>query len=239
MERMGHKMSKMYEVVSNFIQLSLLDNFYYVRSWTINVILWLAFRVAAYEIKFNDVKVKTKHNNRLQINLNLDAASDLDLLLKTAESLVKDANARRVIVTDKCKTLFTFNSALLALIAVFQNKTLEFSSFEVYLYYFALFMLVVAIIVLWQYFDVGSEAVISLEQDMIHLDKANLQKSLINSNLNCCTSIDNRTDYLVDIYKTSRFYLMIGFVIMIIVCSHNFYSRVSKAQNIAVANEKQ
>jgi hypothetical protein len=190
-----------------------------------DAIAWSAIRLTGYEVSFKDVKDKTKPDNRRHEDLNLDGAKDLDGLSKHAEAQVKEATARRAIVTDKCKTLFTFNTALLALVAVFQGKTADLTSWEVALFYAAVVTFVVALLVLWTYFDVSGEVVISMHQGLVGLDKADVQKSLINSNLHCATQMDNRTDYLVDLYKTCRFYLMVGFVLLFVVFSHSYFAR--------------
>jgi hypothetical protein len=217
----------MCQCVGNFVQQYILDPFHNARTWLLNAAVWSAIRVAGYEVPFSNVKTKTKPENRRHEDLNLDTARDLDGLSKHAEAQVKEATARRALVTDKCKTLFTFNTALLALIAVFQGRTVDLVSWEVALFYGAVVTFVVALLVLWTYFDVAGEVVIVMDQTLIPLDQADVQKSLINSNLHRATEIDNRNDYLVDLYKTCRFYLMVGFVLLFIVFSHSYFSRSS------------
>ena len=151
--------------------------------------------------------------------------------------MVKEATARRALVTDKCKTLFTFNTALLALIAVFQGKTADLSSREIALFYTAVVAFVVALLVLWTYFDVSGEAVISMDQRLVALDKNEVQKDFINSSVHCATQMDNRTDYLVDLYKTCRFYLMAGFVMLFVVFSHSYVGRAIGTDTEKVINK--
>lgn len=206
-----------------------LDRLYEFRRWLMNAIVWSAIRLAAYEIPFEVVKQRTKPKNREHKDLHLDNAGDLGELLKTAEAQTKEATTRRTIVTDKCKTLFTFNTALLALIAFFQGKISELARWEFVLFYVAVISFLVALLVLWAYFDVGGELVISLKQDLVSLGKDDVQKSLINSNLECASEMDNRTDYLVDLYRTSRFYLMIGFVLLFITFSSKYFFKNSES----------
>src|SRR5437867_927106 len=129
--------------VGNFVQKFVLDPFYYARTWCLNAVVWSAIRLTAYEVPFENVKKKTKPDNRRHQDLNLDAARDLDGLSKHAEAQVKESTARRAIVTDKCKTLFTFNTALLALIAVFQGRIVDLASWEIALFYTAVVAFVV------------------------------------------------------------------------------------------------
>lgn len=215
----------MCRLVGNFLQKYVLDPFYHARTWVVNGVVWSAIRLTAYEVPYANVEKKTKPDNRRHEDHNLDDAKDLEGLSKHAEAQVKEATARRALVTDKCKTLFTFNTALLALIAVFQGKIVDLTSWEVALFYAAVVAFVVALLVLWTYFDVGGEVVIGMDQSLVGLEKADVQKALINSNLHCATQMDNRTDYLVDLYQTSRFYLMVGFVMLFVVFSHGYFAR--------------
>jgi len=200
-----------------------LDGFLYLRTWGLDVIVWLAIRLTAYELTFSQVKEKKKASNRVHVDLNLDSAGDVEGLLSHAKAQVDRAVARRAIVTDKCKTLFTFNTALLALIAIFQGKITELQFWESAVFYAAVVTFVVALLVLWTYFDVSGEIILPLEQRLVPLSKDDLKKSLVNSNLESAADIENRTDYLVDLYKTSRFFLMSGFVLLFIVFSHNYF----------------
>lgn len=223
--------------LGNLLQQHVLDNFYYARVWTLNAIVWSAIRLAAYEVPYECVKARTKPKNRQHDNLNLDNARDLEGLSKHAEAQLKEASARRTLVTDKCKTLFTFNTALLALVAVFQGKTVDLASWEILLFYIAVISFVVALLVVWMYFDVSGERVLTLDQSLVGLEKADVQKSLINDNLLCATDIDNRTDYLVDLYKTSRFYLMVGFTLLFVVFSHSYFLHSGGTETDKVINK--
>jgi hypothetical protein len=237
----------MWQRLGRFLQRQVLDRFYYTRNWVMNVIVWLAIRLTAYEITFTCVVEKKKATNQVFADLNLDRATDLDGLSKYADGELKEATVRRGVVTDKCKTLFTFNTALLALIAIFQGKVAELTSWEACLFYIAVIFFVVAMLVLWAYFDVGEETSMQLDQTEVSLSKVDLQKSVINSNRKCADDTDNRTDFLVDLYKTSRFYLMAGFVLLFVVFSHGHFARSSltdagkidnKLQNDAKFQEK-
>ena len=104
-------------------------------------------------------------------------------LLTHAKAQVTEATARRAVVTDKCKTLFTFNTALLALITVFQAKTADLHSWENVLFYLAVIAFVISLLVVWTYYDVGGESVTPMNQDLVGLTNEDLTKSLINSNL--------------------------------------------------------
>jgi hypothetical protein len=77
------------------------------------------------------------------------------------------------------------------------------------------------------YFGVGTETTVCLDQADVELDKDNLKKSLINLYLNCQVDSDNRSDYLLDIYKVARFFSLFAFCIILILLSVHFFSRSS------------
>jgi hypothetical protein len=62
-----------------------------------------------------------------------------------------------------------------------------------------------AIVLLLMFFDVGQDMEVSLEQADIALDNNNLKKSRLNCHLKCAAASENRTDYLVELYRAARF----------------------------------
>ena len=69
----------------------------------------------------------------------------------------------------------------------------------------AIAMLFNAIVVLLAFLDVGSDSEVILDPSDVQLDSVNLKKSLVNRNLKCVAANENRTNYLVDLYKATRF----------------------------------
>ena len=214
-----------------------LDPFYHARAWVFDAGVWAAIRVTAYEIPFADVRRKKRSANHTHADLHLEAAGDLDALSARAEAKADESAGRRGAVTDKCKTLFTFNTALLALISVFQGKTSDLAAWEAVVFYAAVLAFVVALLVLWTYFDVTGEITDPLTQHDVGLNKEDLAKSQINSHLDRAADLDNRTDYLVDVYRTSRFYLMVGFCLLFLVFSHSYFARSFGSVADKVANK--
>src|SRR4051794_31342226 len=122
-----------YGWVGTRFQKWVLDPFYYARVYAMCGVVWLAIRLTGYELAFSSVKNRISPSRTFK-DLQLEAAADLEGLLAHAKSQVTEATARRAVVTDKCKTLFTFNTALLALIAIFQAKTAELLNWEIWLF---------------------------------------------------------------------------------------------------------
>ena len=69
----------------------------------------------------------------------------------------------------------------------------------------AVLMLFNAIVMLLMFFDVGKGMVVSVDQSDVELDPVDLQKSLLNRRLQCHADLENRTDYLVELYSAARF----------------------------------
>ncbi len=62
------------------------------------------------------------------------------------------------------------------------------------------------------------------------LDTDNLKKSMINSYLQCQIDADNVTDYLVDLYTTSRFFFLFGFMIIFGLFLFNYFSKPASTE---------
>jgi hypothetical protein len=154
--------------------------------------------------------------------LNLDDAKDLDLLLAQAKDQLKQANDRRDAITDKCKTLLTLGSLLVALMGVFLSQSLTFRSLWLWvIFFFAAAFLVNVVLLILVYFAVRQEQVVCLLQDDVSLDAVNLRKSLINAYCQTQSLKDNQTDYLTDIYKVARFCFLIAFIMIAFLVSLN------------------
>ena len=203
----------------------IVDWLFDARRFVMDCITFASVRLYGIECSFADVRARaydlTRHTDR-----NLDGARDLDTLLASAKDRYKDAVDRRALVTDKAKTLVTLNSALLAVLAAFLPKSLEFESWCVRVpFYAGVLMLLNALVVMWMYFDVKNEMNLDLQQAEVGLDGADLKKSLINSCLQCQVAADNGTNYLADLYKTARFYFLSGFLAVFVILSAGYFKR--------------
>jgi len=149
--------------------------------------------------------------------------------------LLKVAESRRNVVTDKCKTLLTIVSLLLAIIGALLPKSFVFSELWIRLAFFAAILcLFWSVVLLLSYFRVGRDQQLSITQADVHLDSGNLKKSLINNYLSCEAATDNRTDFLTDIYKVAQGYFSYAFFAIILLFSINylFPSSDSDVKNI-------
>ncbi len=183
----------------------ILDWCFYARRTSITSIAFVTLRVYGLEVEYDDVKAGT-FKSRTPVPLRLDEAQDIDLLLDLAKDSVANADARRTIITDKCKTLLTLGSLLLGLIGLLLPKYLAFDpSWMRWLSAAAIAILFNAIVLLLMFFDIGTEMDVSLTQEDIPLNATDLKKSFLNQYLECAAASENRTDYLVELYRASRF----------------------------------
>lgn len=184
---------------------SVLDRFYYARQDVVTALAYFTLRVYGLEITYHDVKTGTSAS-RKPLPLSLEDAKDIDTLWEMSKEGFASAEKRRSVVTDKCKTLLTLGSLLLGVVGLLLPKYLAFDFMWMRgLSVCAIAILFNAIIVLLVFFDVGQDMEVSLDQSDIPLDTTNLKKSLLNRQLRCCAATENRTDYLVDLYRAARF----------------------------------
>ena len=184
---------------------AVLDKLSYTRQHVVTFLAYTTLRVYGKEITYSDVKAGT-FASRKPSPLSLEDSQDIDTLLEMSKESVANAEKRRGVVTDKCKTLLTLGSLLLGVVGLLLPKYLAFDFVWMRgLSVFAVAILFNAIIILLMFFDVGQDMEVSLEQSDIPLDDTNLKKSLLNRHMQCCAASENRTDYLVELYRAARF----------------------------------
>jgi hypothetical protein len=119
--------------------------------------------------------------------------------------------------------LLTLSSLLLGLVGALLPKQLAFDAIWMKaLVFLSVLTLLNAVALLIVFFGVGRDMVITLDQSDIDLEKDDLKKSLINTYLQCQTNSDCRTNYLVDLYKTARFFFLTAFSALVLLFSVNF-----------------
>lgn len=191
-----------------------LDWFHFARVFIVTSLAYLTLRLYGKEVTFSEVKLGTFASRRPS-PLILDNVKDIDTLLEMSKEGVVNAEKRRTVVTDKCKTLLTLGSLLLGVIGLLLPKYLAFDALWMRgLSVFAIVIVFNAIVMLLMFFDVGQDMEVSLEQSDIPLDGADLKKSLLNDHVKCSAATENRTDYLVELYRAARFCLLSALTII-------------------------
>lgn len=208
-----------------------LDRFYWVRSILVNGLAYGSLRIYGLEgFTFGDVK-QGAYEERKHENLNLDGAEHLDDLVSASKECWGNANSRRTAITDKCKTLLTMSSLLLGLVGILLPKSFAFdANWMRVVCFLAVLALMNTVALLLIFFDVGRETEISLNQSDVNLDSANYRKNIINLYLKCQVDMDNRTNYLVDLYRSARFFFLVAFTVVVGLFSIQFMTSSSKDQ---------
>jgi hypothetical protein len=212
----------------------ILDFCYYARQHCVTSLAFFTLRVFGKEIAYSDVKAGT-FESRNPSPLSLEEAKDVHTLLEMSRESFSNAEKRRTVVTDKCKTLLTLGSLLLGVIGLLLPKYLAFESAWMRgLSILAIAILFDAIVLLLVFFDVGQDMEVSLAQADIPLDETNLKKSLLNRHLRCTASSENRTDYLVEIYRAARFCFLSALTIVagLVLASVTMNSPVDQTERI-------
>jgi len=202
-----------------------LDAFYWCRRGIAWLLAYCSLRAYGLEVSAKNVWHGT-YSKRQHVDRNLEKAGDPPGLLATAKECLRNAQDRRSVVTDKCKTLLTVSSLLLALIGLFLPKSFAFdATWMRNIFFVAVAALLNTVTLLLVFFDVGKETEISLDQTDVELSSDDVKKNLINLHLKCQTDMENRTDYLVDLYKSARFFFLSAFTIVVLLFSVNFFSQ--------------
>jgi len=208
-----------------------LDNFHASRSWLANGLAYVSLRLYG----FGDVTLAEVSHGAYQglahKDRSLEHIQDADLIVAESKACLQNAQARRSAITDKCKTLFTLSSLLLGLIGVLLPKSLAFDALWMRVVCFlAVLALLNAVMLLLTFFDVGRDTEVSLDQEQVDLEAGDFKKSLLNLYLRCQVALDNRTDYLVDLYKAARFFFLLAFTVVVLLFSVNFLFDSSKSR---------
>jgi hypothetical protein len=203
----------------------MLDAFYYARKWVVTTAVYLSLRLYGSEVSFMSLWSRT-FDSAKHADLNLDQAKDLETLVEEAKESLKRGEERRSVVMDKCKVLFTLSSLLLAAIGLLMPKAFAFNHSWMKIFFFVATLAFANVVVLLVFFfGVGNEMKVVLDQEHVHLDENNLKKSLINLYLKCGTAMENRTDFLVELYKVAQFFFLSAFTIIVLLFSVNFFTQ--------------
>jgi hypothetical protein len=191
----------------------------------VTAVVYVSLRLYGSEVSFCSLWSRT-FDNAKHTDLNLDEAKDLDTLFIEARENLTRAETRRSVVTEKCKVLFTLSSLLLGAIGLLMPKAFAFShNWMKVLFFFATLAFVNVIVLLVFFFAVGTEMKVVLDQEQVGLEEKDLKKCLINLYSKCGTATENRTDFLVELYKVAQFFFLSAFTIIAVLFSVNFFTQ--------------
>lgn len=214
-----------------------LDWFHDFRKWLVTCITFLSFRLFGFEVRWKQI-YEEKYNRTDNIR-DLDVPQDENLkgVLDEVRIMLKDAEARRAAITDKCKTLLTLSSLFLTLAGFLIPKTF-FESKWVWLFFtLAALAFLNVVMLLVVFFGVRPETHVQVNEKDAALNEAGMQKALIKSYLVTRADLEQRTDYLADVYKVARFFFLSAFSLLIVTIVVNSFLTDASSRARAVAKE--
>jgi hypothetical protein len=214
-----------------------LDGFHGLRKKIVTTITYLSFRFYATEVTWDEVFNETFKDAREYKELTLSMEENLDILLGEARTGLAAAETRRSGITDKCKTLLTLSSVFLALAGFLLPKSLSNSTWVALPFFLSALAFLNVIMLLVVFFGVRVIMTVHIDQKEATLPEKDLKKKLINSHLQCQTELDNRTDYLVEVYKVARFFFLSAFSLLVLTVGLNSLLISPDAQAKAIAKE--
>ncbi len=216
----------------------LLDIFYSIRRWLVTRLAFYSLRLYGLEgVTLSDVE-RGSYSHHQHQDRSLENSENLDDLRRSSRECLDNANARRRAITDKCKTLLTMSSLLLGLASLLLPKSFAFDfAWMRTIGFLAVLCLMNTVTLLLIFFDVGRDTEISIEQDDVDLDSNNFTKNLINLYLRCQIDMDNRTNYLVDLYKAARFFVLLSLTVFIGLFFINFVYISPKDQSERIVRQ--
>jgi len=195
----------------------LLDKFYRLRKAAVCALAYLAIRFYGVEnISWRDAWDETYAANRSS-PLDLGNATDLDDLLKIAKECKEDAERRRTAITDKCKTFLTIGALFVALCGLIVPDAIDLSNvWARVIFLLAGFLLVVSILLLLMFIGIRTDTQISLAQEDIGLSSDDRKKQFIKDHMRCKADVDCMSDFLADLYRTTRFCFVFAMILVLI-----------------------
>lgn len=216
---------------------TILDIFWQCRKIAVTTLAYISLWLYGSEARWRDLWSQTFPPAE-PIERDLNKAKDLDLLLTAAKEALQAAESRRAGITDKCKTLLTISSFLVAVVGILLPKNLAFGSRWIQVAFFiAAIALFNAVMLLLEFFNVRAGMVVTHDQSDVELEPAGLKKSLIKAYFDVQADLDSGTDYLVEIYKAARFSFLSAFTMVILLFAITFFGNPPAEQATLIARQ--
>lgn len=199
-----------------------LDAFYGFLKYVTTAITYGAFYIFGSEVTWVQMW-NEKFDSRKHTDLVLAQDSNLDLLLQEAKESQKTAEARHASISDKCKTLLTLSSMILAFVSVLLPRTSIDLVWTKFLFFAVTLLMMVAVILFTVFFGVRTGMRITITQKEAEFDKDAFKKALINSYFQCATDQENQNDYLVEVFKVARFFFLSALMALVLLFAVNFF----------------
>ncbi len=204
---------------------ALFDSFFYFRQKLAELLVWSSLRVIGSEVTLAEVK-RQSLDTVDGTHFDVQRVGDVETILETAKACFDAAESRRVAITDKCKTLLTLGSLFLGIVGFLLPKELAYDNSWIRALLFVtvlLFLHAVALLLL--FFVTGKGMEVCISQEELHLEPEDLKLSLVKSYLQCRADTDQRSSYLVEVYKAARFSFFGAFVCASFLFTFGFLSK--------------
>lgn len=213
-----------------------LDAFYQARALATTAIVYGAFYVYGTEVTWEQAKAE-KFDSREHKDLESLRESQLEVLVQEAKTCLRASEERRTSLSDKCKTMLTLSSVLLAFMgAVLPKISMDSLWAKVFFLISALPMLI-AVLLFAVFFGVRPAMRVDIRQDDADRKPDDLKRTLINDYRRCATAQENQSDYLVEVYNVARFFFLSSLLALVCLFSANLFLSAPGAQAKAVANQ--
>lgn len=212
-----------------------LDEFYKFRACFTSTVVYTSFYLFGIEVTRKQVKTE-KFDSRKHRDLDYTDQCDLCLLLQESKELVKGAEARSAAISDKCKTLLTLSSAILAFVGVVLPKFSMDSLLAKLVFALAASPMILAAFLFAVFFGVRQGMRVTVNQHEADLSGIDLKKALINSYRSCATDQENQSDYLAEVYRVARFFFLSSLMAMMFLFASNFFVSKPDDQARTIAN---
>lgn len=208
----------------------ILDAFHHLRGWLLNWIVYLSFRTYGLEVSRSHIKEESYGTYQYQ-HICLDKVHP-DGFLEVSKAIYDQAKSRIDEVAEKCQTLLRVASFVLAAFGLLLPKYLAFDDvFSRVVFLLSALLLLNSILLLLAFYQVRAATILDYGQNEAELGEADLKKSLINDYRRLAVDVENRNDYLVDIYKVARFFFLSSFTVFVCLFSWTFLSNKSKTDS--------
>lgn len=183
----------------------ILDAFNYARKYASAFLAFVSIRLYGSEVSFRNVLDQRLPSTQTEIDMG--SACDADTVLDLAKERHEGALNRRLVVSEKLKTLLTLGSLMLGAIGLLVPKGTALGLWSRLGLYVCALMLLNTIVLLLASLEVRAEMNVSLTQEAIAKEGKELKKEVAGDYLRCAHDADEGSDYLVEVYKAAKLFL--------------------------------
>ncbi len=201
-----------------------LDEVETARTYFVMSLTFVWMKVYGLETTWDDV-VQGKYGQSKHTDLVLNDSTAIDEILAHAKNRLTDSKKRQAESLEKSKNLLAISSLLFGLIGTFLPQASAFgSTFFKLAFFVGMILLLNVVFLVLVSFGVGKYMEVTIDQEEANLPEPELKAVLVNSSHACASDNENRTDFLVDIYRTTRSLFLVAFVLFGLLFTVNLFS---------------